>query len=204
MEYNGSFTAGGLLVDEFEAIASVLQGQDWEAGLLLEQKQNNLLKINSEKARKRVLDEIKKRIRLLPQNFWATWNTRSRQEKCLLLFFLCLKTYHLVYEFHFEITIPRYLSLDLEPDFSQYTRRLEEIASKDKKVNEWTETTRKKLISTYLTMLKKAGLLENKQFSKPEVDSAFYCFFLQNNEAWALDAFFLKKFEKEEIIKSCL
>ncbi len=203
MDYSGAYTAGGLLLDEFEALFPILQSPDWEGLLLKEQKENQFLKINSEQARARVMIEIRRRNRLTGNLFWQLWPECSRQEKAMLMFYLCLKAYRLVYDFHFEVTVPRVLTLDLEVNPKLYNQRLEEISSREEKVSSWTDSTRKKLISAYLTMMKNAGILNNKLLEKPEASQALFCFFIKNNDPWMLDAFFLKSFEKESFINRC-
>lgn len=203
MEYSASYTGAGLLYHETESLYPLLIKPNADSLLRKEVKENKYLKINSESSRQRVSQEIRKRIQFADKDFWSFYRTGNEKEKRLLLFYLAMKAYKMVYDFHFNVTVPRALSLELEIDLYKYRMRLEEIASVEQNVAGWSEETWEKLITRYVFMLETAGLSEANRLTKPDVPSHFYCFFIGKEEYWILDSFFLKQHEKEAIIKNC-
>jgi hypothetical protein len=203
MEYNASYTGAGLLFYETESLYPLLIKSNADSLLRREVKENKYLKINSESSRQRVSQEIRKRIQFTDQGFWSFYHLSNEKEKRLLLFYLAMKAYKMVYDFHFNVTVPRFLSLELEIDLYKYRMRLEEIASVEENVAGWSEETWEKLITRYVYMLETAGLSIANRLTKPDIPAHFYCYFVEKEEYWVLDSFFLKQHEKEAIIKDC-
>ena len=171
--------------------------------LTQEAKDNIYLKINTESARKRVVTELKKRIEKVDIQFWQAYSTCNEDEKKLLLFYLCCKTYQLVTDFHFKVTVPGFWTFRYELDTYAFKMYLDELASKDDTVHDWSDSTRKKCITNYVRMLKEAGLVSINKIQKPLVENSFYCYFISQQETWALDIFLLSNLEKETTINYC-
>lgn len=203
MDYSTSYTGGGLLFEVTEALYPLLTSQEADMLLFHEARENKLMKINSESSRIRIIQEVKKRLKHSDKRFWNFYATSSEKEKRLLLFYLCLKTYSLVYDFHFNVSAPRVIGLEMDVDRFKYQMRLDEIASSNAAVAKWSKTTTKKVVTSYIFMMQSAGLSTGSVFNKPDVNTSFYCYFVKIGDLWALDAFFLKTHEKEKLIKDC-
>lgn len=202
MEYSSSFTASGILYNEFEAVLPLVAEANVKDLLAIEIKENKLLKLPTEQSRKLIVTELKKRLDAAGNKFLPAYQNSSSEERKLLLFYLCVKTYQLVWDFHFKVTIPGYWAYRHEVDNYAYKMYLDELSSNDEGVARWSEATRKKCISNYIRMLNEAGLNQAK-LTKPNVTESFYCFFLKLGETWALDIYFLSKQEKETIANYC-
>ncbi len=203
MEYSASYTGGGLLFEVTEALYPIIINKDADTLLFQEARENKFMKINSESSRIRIVQEIKNRSRHSNECFWSFYQSSNEKEKRLLLFYLCLKTYNLIYDFHFNVTVPKALALEMNIDTYKYQMRLDEIASTNCKVAKWSATTLKKVITSYVFMLEGAGLSTGSVFNKADVTPSFYCYFVKVGDLWALDAFLLKTHEKEKLIKDC-
>lgn len=203
MEYTTSFTAGGLLYNEIDALKTILMQPDWNDGLEREVKEAKLLKINSEASRKRVAQELRLRMEYMTSNFWSAYDRGSELDKKGLLFYVCLQTYKLIYDFHFNVTIPKFLSLETAVETYWYEMRLQELSSSHPEVDSWTQQTKRKVVTRYLDILRKVGLIEKEKLTKQTLSATSFCFFLGRGDLWALDAFFLKQAEKETIIDFC-
>lgn len=203
MEYTASFAAGGLLYDEIDALQSILTTHNWRESLENDIAQNRFLKINSEASRKRFAQEIRLRMNYMTDDFWAIYNQCKEPDKKGLLFYVCLHTYKIIYDFHFNVTVPKFLSMETEIDSYWYEMRLQEISSADRRVNSWSAATKRKVITTYIEILRKIGLVVNNKFNPQSFSINIYCYCLRKGDLWALDAFFLKQSEKEGIIKMC-
>lgn len=203
MDYTASFTAGGILFNEFEAIVLSVKKAELRAFLQREIKENKYLKINTESGRKRVSQELIKRVEMVPDQFLSFYEFRIPEEKRLLLLYLCIKSYQLLWDFHFKVTIPGYWAYHHQLDDFAYKMYLDELGSKDDEVNGWSDSTKRKCITNYLRMLKESGLVVNGKLQRPNVDDEFYCYFIRTNDSWALDAFLLNEQDKEKISNYC-
>lgn len=203
MEYTTSFTAGGLLYNEIDALGTILRQPDWNSQLERDVKENRLLKVNSEASRKRVAQEVRLRMEYMTADFWPAYDQGSELDKKGLLFYVCLQTYRLIYDFHFNVTIPKFLSLETAVETYWYDMRLQELSSSHPEVNNWSERTKRELVRRYLDILRKVGLVEKDKLTKRTLSVTTFCFFLGKGDLWALDAFFLKLPEKETIINFC-
>jgi len=204
MKYSASFTAGGILFNEFEAILPfVVQGENMKIFLDKEIKENVYLRIATESARIRVTTEIKKRLKAGDPTFWNYYQSCTTDERKLLLFYLCVKTYHLVRDYHFKVTVPSFWAYRTVVDAAAYKMYLDELGSKDEEVDSWSETTQRKTITNYIRMLGEAGFLQGDKLQQIRMENSFYCFFLKQNDIWALDIFFLTNNEKQQIREAC-
>lgn len=203
MEYTASYTGGGLLFNEINALQPLLIGTGWKKDLEKEVVENRLLKINSEASRKRVAQEVALRMNYMGLDFWELYNEVLESDKKALLFYVCLQTYKLIYDFHFNVTMPKFLSLELAVEPYWYDMRLQELSSSYSEVDGWSEQTKRKVVTRYLDILKKVGLIEKNRLTKQAFSAAIFCYFLSKGDLWTLDAFFLKQAEKETVINLC-
>jgi hypothetical protein len=63
-------------------------------------------------------------------------------------------------------------------------------------VNSWSEETKNKVVSWFMTLLAKVGLLDKKtsQLSSPLINEEEFAYFVKINEAWFLEACLLDPF----------
>lgn len=80
-----------------------------------------------------------------------------------------------------------------------------EIAADDSFVDSWSDATKRKIVGSYLTILRKVGILDDSDalhpVSLPDADFAFY---LTIGEPWFLEACLLQPYEIERIKDSAL
>jgi hypothetical protein len=204
--YSGSFAAGSLLHKETNVLLPLLLSQNSEILLKKEILENNLLKINAESARKRTVSEIIKRFSATEISFWDFYLNCAETEQKLLLFYLCLKVYRLMFDFHFHVTIKQWNSSNPVVEPFLYQMELNEIAGKDEKVYNWTDLTKSKLISVYMRILKDIDILDNKslKLKSIKIEDAFFHYFIKIKELWFLDACLLSSQTKKQIIESAL
>lgn len=201
--YSASFTAGSLLYKETTALLPLLLSDDAELLIKEEIKQNNILRINSETSRKRTVSEIIKRTSFTDTSFWNYYSSRSETEQKLLLFYLCLKVYKLMFDFHFNVTVPQWKSSVQEVDNYLYQMELSNISGKDEFVDSWKEKTRKDTISVYKKILKDVHLLDADGVTLKSIIAKddFFQWFIKNQERWFLDACLLSATRKEYLME---
>lgn len=190
--YDANFTAAGLLYSEFIAIKDILFSDSFEETIKQEAKENKLLQIPTQAARKRIIIEIRRRQKNTPSDFWNNFFEWNEKEQKLGLLFLCLKTYPLMFDFHIEIALKKYnIGSELEP--YDITMRLDELSSQYENVATWTDRTKRDLNSKYRKVIKEAGLYDGKNLTKPtHVPTEFWSYFSNISETWFLEACFVK------------
>lgn len=192
-KYDANFTAAGLLYSEIIAIKDILLSDNFDDRLKEEAKENKLLKIPTQAARKRIILEIRRRQKNTPPDFWNMFFEWNEQEQRLGLLFLCLKTYPLMFDFHIEIALKKYnIGSTLEP--YDITMRLDELSTQYENVASWTDRTKSDLNSKYRQVIKEAGLYDGKYLTKPaHIHTNFWSYFTAISEAWFLGACFQKR-----------
>ena len=69
-KYTASFTAGALLFQEFNAVNQFMSDGALVSVLQTEVKENKYLAIKTQSARKRIIQEMAKRVENAPAGFW--------------------------------------------------------------------------------------------------------------------------------------
>lgn len=191
-KYDANFTAGGILLNEFIAIQDVFFQEDIESELRKEIEENKIIGIATKGARQRIILEIIRRINQVPKTFWNFFYALNLLEQKQALFYLCLKTYPLVFDLHFEVAVKKHKTSGSITDYD-VQMRLDEIASNDENVANWSDKTFKKLNSQYRTVLKDVELLIDNRLIKSTIQSSsFWSYFKENGEQWFLKACFIE------------
>ena len=191
-QYTASFNAASLLHQEHVRLRDILLSEELEENLNEETEKNEFLQIKTLGGRKRIVTEIKRRANNAPSNFWQFFFDITPTEQKLSLFYLCLKSYPLLLDYHIEVSLQKVRSLSLDFDVFDLQMRLDEISSIDEEVDSWSDTTKRKTISVYMRMLNECGLLNNNRLKKPQdISTYFQDYYNQLGEAWFLDAVFL-------------
>jgi hypothetical protein len=197
--YSAAFTAGSLMHAETNAILPLLMSADSDELIAEEIRNNNRLLINSEKSRQRKVAEIRRRFNICPNSFWAYYGQLSETVQPIFLFFVCLKTYKLLFDIHFNVTTRLWNQGKTTVELFDYEMAYEEIGSKDSFVDSWSALTKKKCISVYLTMLKQAGFIKDETYTRPSISDDELVYFVKAGESWFLEACFVPAYEINEI-----
>ncbi len=76
-----------------------------------------------------------------------------------------------------------------------------DIASNDAFVDGWTDNTKERVASAYLTILRQVGMLDlfNSQLKPLKAQPQDYAYYLKQGEDWFLEACLLQSFEIDNI-----
>lgn len=191
--YSSAFTASALLFNEFSKVKENILADDFNRQMKAEVSENIRMGIKSQSARKRISQEMIKRFESAPAGFWPFFFERNEEEQKLALFFLCLKTYSLMLDYHLEVALKRWKTRSEQLGTFDLQMRLDEISSKHPDVDAWSESTKTKTITVYLRTLSEAGLLKNGKLQKPiRVNPDFWEYFIKNDESWFLESCFTR------------
>ena len=78
-----------------------------------------------------------------------------------------------------------------------------EIASKDEFVDSWSDNTKDKVASAYLTILRKVGMLDNSNHLNA-ISCSKFTYYLGKGQPWFLEACLLQPYEIENIKKTMI
>lgn len=189
--YDANFTAGGILYNEFVALKTILLSENFDYLIELEKKQNNIIGIKTLGSRKRIISEIKRRYAQVSLDFWHSFFEWNEVEQKLGLFFLCLKTYPLIFDIHFEVTLKKF-KIGNKLEAYDIQMRIDEITSNDEEVSKWSEKTFNKINVQYRKAIKDIGLYNGTTLKREtKARAVFWDYFKNNNESWFLEACFI-------------
>ena len=190
-KYDANFTAGGILYNEFIALKEILMSDQFIELIKIEEEQNNSIGIKTLGSRKRIISEIKRRYSQVSLDFWHNFFEWNEVEQKLGLFFLCLKTYQLVFDIHFEVTLKKFKTGN-KLEAYDIQMRIDEITSNDEEVSKWSEKTFNKINVQYRKAIKDIGLYNGTTLKREtKAREIFWDYFKNNNESWFLEACFI-------------
>jgi len=199
--YSAAITGCAFLYYEFLRILPLLMSENAQELLKDEVKNNRLLHVNSQKSRQTFITEFKRRYNAVPVSFWPDFLMRDEKAQRAGLLYAILKAYKLAFDFHFNITLKRWNSVDQTVRKNDIMMEFSELSSRDGFVDSWTDNTKDRSASNYLTILRQAGLLQEKTDELHPIHLApdDYAYYIHSGEEWFLDACLLYPYEINEI-----
>lgn len=178
------------------------------AGELLQKevRTGGLLMVNALSSRKKYVLELSRRFHTVPRQFWEDFVNFSECAQRLGLFYVLMQCYRLVFDFHLNVTIKRWNSIDQHVTYEDVAQELSQIAAKDDFVDSWTDATKKRVVSAYLTFLNQAGLVERKtgELHRTMATTEDYAYYVRTGKEWFLEACLLQPYEIEKVKQSAM
>lgn len=199
--YTATITGCAFLYNEYLRILPLLMSQNATELLNDEVKNNQILQVNSQKARQTFITEFKRRYNAVPVTFWVNFQTMTEQAQRVGLLYAILKAYKLAFDFHFNVTVKRWNSVEQTLKKNDIMMEFNELSARDEFVDSWTDNTKDRCASQYLTILRQAGLLKNKtdELQPIHLEPSDYAFYIHSGEEWFLDACLLYPYEVNDI-----
>lgn len=198
--YSAAFTGCGMMYNEFMRILPLLMSENQEELLKDEVENNRLIQVNSKTSRDRFIVEFKRRYNQLSQVFWEKLNNLSIEGQKLALFYAILKTYKLIFDFQYNVALRQWNSVDSSVSKNDIMQEFCEISNRDEFVSSWTDKTKEKCASQYLTILRQAGLADKDgALRQPEAEAEDYRYYIENGEEWFLEACLLYPYQIDNI-----
>ena len=199
--YSAAITGGGLLFEETDVLLPLLLSPDRKSLLKDEILYNKIMHINAEKSRKLAVGEIERRFDAMPVEFWLQYQTMDESTRRLTLFYVLLKTYRILFDFHVNVALRKWNSVTKQIALSDLMIEFDEIGMKDKFVDSWSEATKRKVASAYLTALRKVGMADGKgNLAQPKLNNPEF-FITGLGELWFLEAVFMAPYQIESLKK---
>lgn len=181
--YTAAITGGGFLLEETKVLLPLLQSPDRIALLKDERVNNRLLKINAETSRKRAMAEIERRYDAMPPTFWNDFQQMDEEDQKAALFFVILKTYKICFDFHINVTLRKWNSISKSLVYDDIEMEFNEVSARDEFVDSWSDKTKRKVASSYLTVLRKVGILDKDDNLHP-LSASNFDYYIINGEQW--------------------
>ena len=199
--YSAAFTAASMMYREMTALVPLMCDANSAELINKEIEENSLLCINSLNSRKRVVAELQRRFNSVPQGFWQHYLQLGEHAQRVALLYVVLKTYQLLFDMHICVTLNQWRSASGGIQSSDVMLYLNELAVQDAFVDSWSESTRKKIASTYILMLHQAGLMKDNESTlcQPELSDEDWMYYIRMGEAWFLEACFLPTYRVNEL-----
>ena len=198
--YTAAITGGGFLFTETNVLLPLLQSADRDALLKDERVNNRLLQINAESSRYNAIVEIARRYDAMPTNFWEDYKNMNEEDQQVALFFVILKTYKICFDFHINVTMRKWNSISKSLVFDDIEMEFNEVSARDEFVDSWSDKTKRKVASAYLTVLRKVGILDKDDNLHP-LSASNFDYYIINGEQWFLEACLLQPYQIENIKK---
>ena len=201
--YTAAITGGGFLYEETCTLLPLLQSDNREELLKDEAINNRLLQKNSETSRKRNIAEVSRRYDTMPAKFWLDFLEMQKEDQKVALFFVMLKTYKICFDFHINVTMRKWNSISKRVEHDDLMMEFNEIAAKDEFVDSWSEATKKRVASAYLTILRKINMIGQDNSLNP-IKCDNWNYYIEMGEMWFLEACLLQPYQIENIKKTLL
>ena len=198
--YTAAITGGGFLFEETNALLPLLKSDDRESLLKDEKINNHILKINAETSRYRAIMEIARRYDAMPASFWDDYQAMTEDDQRIALFFVILKTYKICFDFHINVTMRKWNSISKSLVYDDIDMEFNEVSARDEFVDSWSDKTKRKVASAYLTILRKVGILD-KEDQLHSLSASNFDYYLTIGEQWFLEACLLQPYQIDNIKK---
>ncbi len=199
--YTATITGCAFLFNEFLRVLPLLMAPNSDELLRDEKINNRILQVNSEKARQTFLNEFKRRYNSVPASFWIAFLDKNEKTQRAYLLYAILKTYKLVFDFHFNVTVKQWNSVERTLRKNDIMMEFSEISLRDDFVDGWTDNTKDRCASQYLTILRQSGLLLEKtdELHAIHLNISDYEYYIRSGEEWFLEACLLYPYEVNDI-----
>ena len=189
-------TGCSFMHNEMKAMLPILLSPDADTLLKKEISENNILLIKSETSRKKAVLEFKRRFNAVPREFWEWFATVSESSQLWAMFFVSLKTYRIYFDFQVNVVLNNWNGISRTVTYNDILSEFYQISASNAFVDSWSKETKDRITSSFITLLRKVGLLDAKtsELRSPEVNEEEFAYFLKINEAWFLDACLLEPY----------
>lgn len=205
LQKNSPYTAGmtgcGFMVDEMTRALPLFMSEDSDALLKQEIQNNEVLLITSLKTRQRAVSEFNRRFKSVPLAFWKAYLTMTPKMQILAMFFVLLKAYKLYFDFQVEVVRNKWNSFNQTVSKNDFLAAISDIACNDEFVDSWSDNTRDRVASAFLSVLRKVGFISDKDgdLRQLEYSDEDLSFFVRIGEPWFLDAILIPPYRIETI-----
>lgn len=205
--YSAAFTACSFMMYEMTRLLPLFLADNADELIKQEIEENKHLMVNSMSSRKKYILELKRRFNAVPRSFWEDFLNWDEPAQRLGILFVLLKSYRILLEFHLNVTIKKWNSINHELSLNDITMELSQIAANDPFVDSWSDNTKNRVASAYLTFLNQAGVYDKRSMElhpASGIDHSTYAYYVNIGQDWFLEACLLYPYEIEKVKQEAL
>ena len=200
--YSAALTGCSFMIDEMTACLPLLMDENSEELMKREVSDSNILLMKSQQTRYRAAVEFKRRYAAVPADFWHKYLNMGRPQQLVAMYYVCLKTYRILFDLHINVALKKWKSANRKVTKNDAQNEIYEIAANDEFVDSWSDETKDRVASSFLTFMRRAGMLDETDTLKaPKLQETDYRIYLELGDSWFLQACFLEQYEIERIIE---
>ena len=204
-KYISSYTTASLSTYESEVIAGLyMESRDWDS-VRKSVLDDNALQKGSLTGRRKLFNELKKRLATLTDEQLAFYEDASSADVKNLTMLSCFKLYQFIYDFSTEVMRKKLLLFDFQILNSDYESFYDSKAVNYENLNTISEATQKKLKQVMFKMFEQAGFIDSvktKNIQKPYLSERLIEIIVRDDPKY-LSAFLYSHNEINELTKRC-
>lgn len=136
----------------------------------------------------------------MPRQFWMDYQGMPEEAQRTAVFYVILKTYKICFDFQINVTLNRWRSINRTLSRQDLIMEINEIGARDEFVDSWTDNTRGKVASSFLSILRKVEILDDEGNLHPlRIENEDMAYYIRIGEQWFLEACLLQPYEINEI-----
>lgn len=185
MNYSLSFTGGALLYEESKILINSVTDLEkyFEGDFILN---SDVLKTNSESSRKRLKNEIDRRLKKLNTSYITFFNDTNETDQKIILFLSICKLYNIITEFCLEVVYKKWINFDNELSTYDFKYFLANKLSEEQ-LNSISEGTHYKLSQIAIKIFKDLGMYKDGIIQPIKPSDRLIGLLNQQKDIWFFD-----------------
>lgn len=185
MNYSLSFTGGALLYEESKILINSVTDLEkyFEGDFILN---SDVLKTNSESSRKRLKNEIDRRLKKLNASYITFFNETNETDQKIILFLSICKLYNIITEFCLEVVYKKWINFDNELSTYDFKYFLANKLSEEQ-LNSISEGTHYKLSQIAIKIFKDLGMYKDGIIQPIKPSDRLIDLLNQQKDIWFFD-----------------
>lgn len=198
VKYSVSFTIGSLFINETNHLLDFLiQGNLKENTTNIVKE--NLVRINAESSRARIIREIYKRSKFVDNELWRIYKESNPKERAIILFYTCCKTFKFIFDFQSEVVLEKFRTFNLDLTNNDVNRFIDKKSITYPELESWSDKRKKSVNWSLFSILEQAGLLKENKITPLNADDHFWFNFIKLGDPWFLELALLNKQQRDSI-----
>ena len=205
--YTAAFTGCSFMMYEMIRMLPLFLASNSDELIKKEIEENQHMMVNSIASRKKYSRELKRRFHAVSRSFWEDFLEWDEPAQRLGMLYVLLNSYRIILDFHLNVTLKKWNSINHELSLNDITMELSQIAAHDAFVDSWSDNTKNRIASAYLTFLNQAGVYDKKSMElhpASGIDSSTYAYYINIGQDWFLEACLLYPYEIEKVKQEAL
>jgi hypothetical protein len=200
-KYQTGYSTRSLMIKEFDATLNEVK--DFECFVNGDEKVDfNVIPVNSENSKKKVLAEVLKRVRKLSKPiFFELYQNGSLNDKSLILFYAICKAYQIIPDFIIDTVLKKWYNMDYELSSYDFKTFIYKKSEQHPELENMSEKNLSNISGATIKILREAGILNKNTLVKIDHNHLILKEIINNGDSWFLEVLLLNESERQDIIE---